>query len=204
MYDKIVVVGFKAKQFLKNLSSYMEKEEKIVEKTAVEVPFKGSLDLLSNEKNALNAAEDIIALIPIKLFPALRYNVDECWEGVETWDSAERYQEKIRNLVSKSAKIRWVLTGIEGMSVTNNFLDRSENGIIKNPPGNFDAEALDTAVQGVVERFLREIDEMEFGKGHPREKYVLCFDKTEAGKYQIGEKAVEFWMKAAYRGDAHV
>lgn len=200
MDDEFVVVGFKAKQFFMDLNSYMETEEKTSGGTAVEIPLKKPMELSSDESKVLKAANFVIGLIPIKLFPALRYNVDECWDGVETWYSASQYRKELRSMVDTSAKISWVLTGIEGMSVTNNFLDREVNGMIKNPPDDFDIKASYKDVLDTVKRFLREIDDIEFLEENSKETYYLCFDKMEAGKYQVGEKAVEFWIRAPYNG----
>lgn len=200
MKGKFVVVGFKARQFLTDLDSYMEKEGKRTGGIAVEVSVIGSTELSENEKTLLQAADYVVALIPVKLFPALRFNVDEYWDGVETWYSASQYREKILNMVNTSAKVSWVLTGIEGITVTNSFLDRETNRIIKNPPSDFDIGTSYEDVQDIVKQFLQEIDDADFWQDNSKWLYYLCFDKMGARKYQIGEKAVELWIRAPYNG----
>ena len=157
----------------------------------MELAFQKAFRQLEEHRPLLDECNAIINLIPIKCFSALRYNVDEDWEGIDTWIIPELYQRKLASVVRKKTEIIWVLQGVEGLCATNDFFQRPENVMVLNFP-------VKEGLQEIVSRFFAEIEEEAFEEAVRDDAVFFGFDLENRQAGRIGENAMKFWILASF------
>lgn len=161
----------------------------------------GKLDLSKAVQQIVEWEEQIkessyvISVIPVKWFPALRYNIDNQWNGIEEWIHPKEYK-RILNTTFNSQKTIWIFQGMENLGFMGSFfLSEGNEPAIEtfwdnNIRENFNEKEM--ALQEVVKGFLKAIDEPRFYEDSS-ENMFFGFNSSRSMNCAIGEKTREFW-----------
>lgn len=165
----------------------------------IEIDFFDVTAILQKNKEEIRSASKIISLIPIKWFPMLRYNVDEKFENISSWNSIKMYYRNLETIVKECSKISWIWQGIEKLECVSDFFYRNGNKLILEVQDYNNYMYYEEEICSVMSRFFHAIDEDEFYENlcsKDMEMY-FGFDLENMQCCNIGKKAVEFWLKAS-------
>ena len=130
-------------------------------------------------------------ILPVKCFPALRYNIDEDWNGIENWATPIMYKRKFNEIGLESSRLIWIFQGIECIQLTNDFFQRAENKVIMNIKNLTEWGEKEEEIKNIICRFLEEIGEKKYWE--KEEWLYVGFFKNKKGGALVGEKTDLFW-----------
>ena len=195
MDNRICVIN--RKEILNGLDTYELELDDLVQGPfkirccCLEISFNRAIRQLEKYRQLLDTCDAVINIIPIKCFPALRYNVDEYWEGIDSWVTPELYQKKLASIIKEGTKIIWILQGIEHLCATNNFFLRQENMMVLRFP-------VEEGIDEIANRFFAEIDEERFEESVRDDSVYFGFDLEHKSANMIGESAMKFWILISF------
>lgn len=167
----------------------------------IEIDFFDVTATLQKNKEEICSASKIINLMPVKWFPMLRYNVDEKFENISSWNSIRMYYRNLETIVEEASLIRWIWQGIEKLECVSNFFYCNDNKRILEIQDYNNYISCEEEISSIMERFFHVIDEDKFYEylcNKDMEMY-FGFDLENMQCCNIGKKTVEFWLKAAMK-----
>lgn len=167
--------------------------------SCIEIDFFDVTESLQKNKEEIVSATKIINLIPIKWFSMLRYNVDEEFDNIFSWNSIRMYYRNLKIIVKEDSLISWIWQGIEKLECVSDFFYRNGNKLILEVQDYKNYMYYEEEICGVMSRFFHAIDEDEFYESlcNKDMEMYFGFDLENMQCCNIGKKTVEFWLKAS-------
>lgn len=165
----------------------------------IEIDFFDVTATLQKNIEEIVSASKIINLIPIKWFPMLRYNVDEKFDNISSWNSIRMYYRNLEIIVKEGVLISWIWQGIEKLECASDFFFRNGNKLILEVQDYNNYRHYEEEICDVMSRFFHAIGEDEFYESlcNKDMEMYFGFDLENMQCCNIGKKAVEFWLKAS-------
>ena len=180
--------------------TFDEKSDR-TEFVCIEVDFFDVTASLQKNKEQIYNADEIINLIPIKWFPMLRYNVDEEFDNISSWNSIRMFFRSLTTIAKDSCLIRWIWQGIEKLECVSDFFYCNHNRGVLEVQDYSNYMHYREEIYDVMSRFFHVIDEDKFYEElcNKNMEMYFGFDLENMKDCNIGKKTVEFWLKVSMK-----